>query len=112
DPVEPSDHPIGSVASTIPRLVRLAAATLILHVLPRPASERTPDGVALVDQLFSALDQSAAGALRLCHLALESAERTDPLEEWTSFALDEAADALSHVSYTTSPPSLIAHAEE
>ena len=112
DPVEPSDHPIGSLASTIPRLVRLAAAAHILHVLPRRASERTPDGLALVDQLFSMVDETAASALRLCHLALESADRTDPVDEWVSHALEAATDALAHVSYTTTPPSLINHVEE
>jgi hypothetical protein len=112
DPGEPSDHPIGSLASTIPRLVRLAATAHVLHVLPIPASDETPDGVALVDQLFSTLDHTAAGALRLCHLALESAERDDPVDEWVSYALDQAGAALPHVNYTASPPSLISHAEE
>jgi hypothetical protein len=81
-------------------------------VLPRRASEGSSAGGALVEQLFSTLDQTAAGALRLCHLALESAEREDPVDEWVSYALDQAADALPHVSYTASPPSLIGHAEE
>jgi hypothetical protein len=112
DPIAPSNHPVGSLTSTIPRLVRLAATVHILHVLPTRASDSTPDGVALVAQLCSTVDQTAAGSLRLCHLAIESADRSDPLDEWVAYALDQASDALPRVSYTVSPPSLISHAEE
>ena len=112
DPSEPGDHPIAPLSTAIPRLVRLAAAVHVLHVLPQRPSERTADGVAIVEQLLSTLDQTAAGALRLCHFALEAADRTDPVDEWVSYALEESADALAHVSFTARPPSLINHAEE
>jgi hypothetical protein len=81
-------------------------------VLPQRRSERTADGIAIADQLLSTLDQTAAGALRLCHFALEAADRADPVDEWVSYALEETADALAHVSVTARPPSLINHAEE
>ena len=112
DPADPSHHPIQPLSTAIPRLVRLAAAVHILHVLPTRASERAPNGLAIVDQLLSTLDQTAAGALYLCHLALETAERDDPVDEWVSYALEQAAEALPHVSLSTRPPSLIHHAEE
>jgi hypothetical protein len=111
-PLKPSEHPIGSLASTIPRLVRLAAAAHILHVLPERAAKRTADGALIVEQLLSTLDNSAAPALRLCHFALESADRSDSADDWVSYALEEAADALPRVSLTAHPPSLIDHAEE
>jgi len=111
-PLEPSPHPIGSLASAIPRLVRLAAAAHILHVLPEHTDERTADGDLIVEQLLSTLDQSAAGALACCHLALETADRDDPVDDWVSHALEETADALAQVSPTARPPSLIDHAEE
>jgi hypothetical protein len=76
------------------------------------ANESTPDGVALVAQLFSTVDQTPAASLRLCHLAIESADRADPVDDWVAYALDQASDALPRVSYTASPPSLISHTEE
>jgi hypothetical protein len=112
DPIAPSDHPVGSLASTIPRLVRLAAAVHILHVLPTRANESTPDGAALVAELCFTVDQTAAASLRLCHLAIESADRADPVDEWVAYAIDQASDELPRVSYTASPPSLISQAEE
>ena len=81
-------------------------------MLPTRANDSTPDGVALVAQLLSTVDQTAAASLRLCHLAIESADRADPLDEWVAYALGQASDALPRVSYTASPPSLISHAEE
>jgi hypothetical protein len=107
-----SPDPVGSLTSSIPRVVRVAAAAHIVHVLPGSTSERTTDGVALVDQLLTALDQAASGALRLCQLALEAADLTDPVDEWVSCALEETADALPRLSLTANPPSLIEHAEE
>jgi hypothetical protein len=83
-----------------------------LHVLPQRASEHTPDRVSIVEQLLSTVDQSAAAALLLCHLALEAADGDDPVDEWVFHALEEAADALPRLSFTARPPSLIDHAEE
>ena len=109
---EPATHPIGPLSSTIPRLVRLAATAHILHVVPSRARERTPGGLEIVEQLFATLEETGAGALYLCNVALECADRTDPVDEWVSYAVEEAADALPHVSFTALPPSLISHAEE
>jgi len=111
-PLQPSEHPIASLASTIPWLVRLAAAAHILHVLPERAGKRTADGALIVEQLLSTLDQSAAAAQRLCHFALEAADRSDPVDDWVSYALESAAEALPQVSLAAHPPSLIEHAEE
>jgi len=110
--LEPSPHPIGSLSSAIPRLVRLAAAAHILHALPEHTDKRTADDAVIVEQLLSTLDQSAAGALCLCHFALETADRDDPVDDWVSYALEETAAALRQVSLTARPPSLIDHAEE
>ena len=108
----PATHPIGPLSSTIPRLGRLTAAAHILHIVPSRARERTAEGLEIVEQLFATLEETDAGALYLCNLALECADRTDPAGEWVSYAVEEAADALPHVSFTASPPSLIRHAEE
>ena len=80
--------------------------------MPSRARERTAGGLGIVEQLLSRLDETDAGALYLCDVALECAERTDPVDEWVSYAVEQAADALPHVSFTASPPSLIGHAEE
>jgi hypothetical protein len=50
--------------------------------------------------------------LYLCDVALESADRADPVDEWVSHAVEHAADVLPEVSFTARPPSLISHAEE
>ena len=77
------------------------------------ASERAPNGLAIVDRLLSTLDQAAAGALYLCHLALEAASvMTLSTSGCLSYALEQATEALPHFSFSTRPPSLIHHAEE
>ena len=58
------------------------------------------------------LDETAAGALRLCHLALEVADRSDAADEWVSYTVEQTSEALPAVSVTARPPSLIGHAEE
>lgn len=105
-------HPIGPLSSAIPELVRLAAAAHILHVVPSSASDRTAEGIEIVEQLLGTLAETDAVALRLCRVALECSDRADPADEWVSHALEQAADALPHVAYTARPPSLIEHAED
>lgn len=108
------DRPIGLLATAIPRMISLAAAAHVLHVLPTGADRGAADGAAIVTQLFSTIDETAAGSLRRCHLALEADGRArgDPADEWLPYIYDETAEELRQASPTTQPPSLIDHAEQ
>jgi hypothetical protein len=108
----PPSDPVGPLTQAIPHLIRLAAATHVLHVLPELAGERIVQGQEIIDQLYSTVDQTAAEALFLCSLALEASDRFDPVDEWVSHAVEQASDALPHLLLRAQPPSLIGHAEE
>src|SRR5207248_7138451 len=75
----------------------------------------TTDAAALADELVSTVDQTAAGSLHRCHLALDAAGRdtgAHAAEEWLPYIYEEAAHHLRAVSPTADPPSLIHHAQE
>ena len=59
-------RPLALLATAVPRLISLAVAANVLHILPATATSST----TLADELLSTLDQTAAGSLRRCHLAL------------------------------------------
>ena len=108
------DRPIGLLTTAIPRMISLAAAAHILHVLPSRTTDRAADGAAIVTHLFSTIDETAAGSLRRCHLALEADGRAHdyPADEWLPYIYDETAEELHQASPTAQPPSLIEHAEQ
>ncbi len=107
------DRPIGLLTTAIPRMISLAAAAHVLHVLPS-GTDRAAQGAAIVTQLFSTIDETAAGSLRRCHLALEADGRARgyPADEWLPYIYDETAEELGQASPTAQPPSLIEHAEQ
>ena len=95
-------------------MISLAAAAHILHVLPSRTTDRAGDGAAIVTHLLSTIDETAAGSLRRCHLALEADGRAHnyPADEWLPYVYDETAEELHQASPTAQPPSLIEHAEQ
>ena len=105
----PSDSPVTLLATCVPRLISLAVAANVLHVLPAVA-ERAP----VADDLLSTLDLTAAGSLHRCHLALEADgnSRDYQAEDWLPLVYDQAAHALLDASPTADPPSLVEHAQE
>jgi len=103
---QPSDRPVTLLATAVPRLISLAVAANVLHVLPA-AAERAGD-------LLSTLDLTAAGSLHRCHLALEADgnSRDYQAEDWLPLVYDQAMHALFDASPTADPPSLVQHAQE
>lgn len=105
----PPDRPMAMLATAIPRLISLAVAANVLHTLPRA----TTDGAALADELLSTVDQTAAGSLHRCHLALDATSHdADTAAEWLPYICEEAAQHLRALSPTADPPSVIEHAQE
>ena len=107
----PPKRPVALLATAVPRLISLAVAANVLHILPSAAT----GAAALADELLSTIDQTAAGSLRRCHLALETTGHdagADTAEEWLPYIYDEAAHHLRALSPTADPPSLIHHAQE
>ena len=64
----PPDRPLALLATAVPRLISLAVAANVLHILPSAAT----GAAALADELLSTIDQTAAGSLHRCHLALDA----------------------------------------
>ena len=112
---KPPARPLALLATAVPRLISLAAAAHILHVLPRRSTDPdATDGAAIVTPLLSTIDETAAGSLRRCQLALEADARARgyPADEWLSYVYDETAEELQQASPSAEPPSLIEHAEQ
>jgi len=107
---EPPERPIALLATAIPRLISLAVAANVLHLLP-PATQR---GADVARELIATIDVTAAGALHRCHLALCCDERSRgyDADEWLPLAYEQAADWLQHASPATDPPPLIDHAQQ
>ena len=105
----PPDRPVTLLATAVPRLITLAVAANVLHVLPA-AAEPAP----VADELLSTLDLTAAGSLNRCHLALEAdADARDcQAEDWLALVYDQATQALLDPSAAADPPSLVEHAQE
>jgi hypothetical protein len=108
------DRPIGLLSTALPRMSSLAVAANVLHVFPSRAAVSPADGAAIVADLFSTIDETAAGSMQRCHLALRATERVhdDPIEEWLPYVYDEAAEELHRASPNAKPPSLIEHAQQ
>ena len=65
---EPPERPITLLATAIPRLISLAVAANVLHLLPTS----TRDALDVAEELIATIDTTAAGSLHRCHLALQS----------------------------------------
>jgi hypothetical protein len=107
---DPPDRPITLVATAIPRLISLAVAANVLHLLPGS----TQDGAALAEELITTIDATATGSLHRCHLALRSdgESRGYDTDEWLPLAYEQAADWLEHASGAADPPPAIDHAQQ
>ena len=107
---KPPERPITLLATAIPRLISLAVAANVLHLLPTS----TYEGAAVAEELIATIDTTAAGSLHRCHLGLQSDGESRGYEpdEWLPLAYEQAADWLQHASPTTDPPSLIEHAQQ
>ena len=107
---EPPEWPITLLATAIPRLISLAVAANVLHLLPTS----THDGVDVAEELIATIDTTATGSLHRCHLALQSDGESRGYEpdEWLPLAYEQTADWLEHASSAADPPSLIEHAQQ
>ena len=105
----PPDRPITLLATAIPRLISLAVAANVLHILPAAVLD-----AAIGNDVLGTLDLTAAGSLHRCHLALEAHARTEgyDADEWLPLAYEQAADWLEHASAAVDPPALIDHAQQ
>ena len=105
----PPDRPITLLATAIPRLISLAVAANILHVLPSALAD-----AAIGGELLGTLDLTAAGSLHRCHLALRAHARAHEYDadEWLPLVYDQAADWLKHASPAADPPALIDHPQQ
>jgi hypothetical protein len=102
-PGEPSERPIGVLATAVPRLISLAVATYAVHVLP---DVDTSERAALDDDLLQTIDATATGSLRRCHLALEAdgRERGYTTEEWLPVIYSVADGALERAPASDDAP--------
>ena len=107
----PPDRPVALLATAVPRLISLAVAANVLHILPSAAT----GAAALAEEMLSTIDRTTAGSLHRCHLALAATGHdadADTAEEWLPYTYEEAAHHLHALSPTADPPSLIHHAQE
>ena len=105
----PPDRPITLVATAIPRLISLAVAANVLHILPAAVLD-----AAIGNDVLGTLDLTAAGSLHRCHQALEAHAHAQgyDADEWLPLAYEQAADWLEHASAAVDPPALIDHAQQ
>ena len=105
----PPNRPITQLATAIPRLISLAVAANVLHILPAAVLD-----AAIGNDVLGTLDLTAAGSLHRCHQALEAHARTEgyDADEWLPLAYEQAADWLEHASAAVDPPALIDHAQQ
>jgi len=107
---EPPERLITLLATAIPRLISLAVAANVLHLLP----PGTHDGADIAEELIATIDATATGSLHRCHLALQSdcESRGYDAQEWLPLAYEQAADWLEHASAAADPSPLIEHAQQ
>jgi hypothetical protein len=105
---EPPERPITLLATAIPRLISLAVAANVLHLLPAT----THDGAA--EELIATIDATATGSLHRVHLALQADgdSRGYDADEWLPLVYEQAADWLHHASAAADPPPAIEHAQQ
>ena len=107
----PPERPITLLATAVPRLISLAVAANVLHVLPDTRSQADA-GVTV--GLLGTIDATATGSLHRCQLALEADGRSRGYhpDEWLPLAYEQTAEWLEHVSPTSETPALIEHAQQ
>jgi hypothetical protein len=107
---EPPDRPIMLLATAIPRLISLAVAANVLHLLPAS----THDALDVAEELIATIDTTATGSLHRCHLALQAdgESRGYDADEWLPLAYEQAADWLQHASPAADPRPAIDHAQQ
>ena len=108
---EPPDRPITLLATAVPRLITLAVAANVLHVLPET---RGPAGAGIAAELLATLDATATGSLHRCQLALEADGRARGyhVDEWLPLTYEQAAQWLEDSAATSQAPALVEHAEQ
>jgi hypothetical protein len=108
---EPPDRPITLLATAVPRLITLAVAANVLHVLP---DTRGPAAAGIAAELLATVDATATGSLHRCQLALEADghSRGYHADDWFPLAYEQAAQWLEDSSPTSEPPALVEHAEQ
>lgn len=108
---EPSDRPITLLATAVPRLISLAVASNVLHVLPE-TRRKAGEGVAA--ELLATVDATATGSLHRCQLALEADGRARGYhaDEWLPLTYEQAAHWLEDSSPASEPPALVEHAQQ
>jgi hypothetical protein len=108
---EPPERPITLLATAIPRLISLAVAANVLHLLPTTTSH---GGATVAEELIETIDTTATGSLHRCHLALQADgdSRGYDADEWLPLVYEQAADWLEHASGAADPPPAIEHAQE
>jgi hypothetical protein len=125
---EPPERPIALLATAIPRLISLAVAANVLHLLPTDSH----DGAGVAGELVATIHATATGSLHRTHLALKAdgesrgygADEWLPLaceqaasigygaDEWLPLACEQAAEWLQHASAAADPPPAIEHAQQ
>jgi hypothetical protein len=108
---EPPDRRITLLATAVPRLISLAVAANVLHLLP-DWREEAAAGVAA--ELLATVDATATGSLHRCQLALEADGRSRgySADEWLPLSYEQAAHWLEDSSPASEPPALVEHAQE
>src|SRR5262249_36961797 len=106
---QPPDRPITLLATAVPRLISLAVASNVLHVLPDTPGQA---GAGIAAELLATIDLTATGSLHRCQLALEADGRARGYlaDEWLPLTYEQAAEWLEDSSPTSEPPALIEHA--
>jgi hypothetical protein len=106
----PPERPIPLLATAVPRLISLAVAANVLHVLPETRSEA---GAAVAAGLLATIDATATGSLHRCQRALEADGRSRGYhaDEWLPLAYEQTAEWLEHASPTSEPPPLVEHSQ-
>lgn len=107
----PPDRPITLLATAVPRLISLAIAANVLHVLP---NTRRQAGAGVAVELLATIDATATGSLLRCQLALEADGRSRGYhpDEWLPLAYEQTAEWLEHASPTSETPALVEHAQQ
>lgn len=108
---QPPDRPITLLATAVPRLISLAVAANVLHVIPEARGQALA-GVAA--DLLATVDTAATGSLHRCRLALEADGRCRGYhaDEWIQLAYEQAADWLEDASPAGEQPALVEHAQQ
>ena len=108
---QPPDRPITLLATAVPRLITLAVAANVLHLLP---DARQDTGAGVTAGLLATIDATATGSLHRCQLALEADghSRGYRADEWLPLTYEQAVQWLEDSSPASEPPALVEHAQQ